>query len=483
MGKIDGFLEEKRAKPPERDPAKRQADYDEVYLNFDEPVLKKQAARCMNCGVPFCHTGCPLGNLIPDWNHLIYTGEWREAIDRLHATNNFPEFTGRVCPAPCENACVLAINDDPVTIKQVEVSIVDHAWEQGWIVPEPPAKPTGRKVAIVGSGPAGLACAQQLARAGHAVTVYEHADRIGGLLRYGIPEFKMHKRLIDRRMAQMEAEGVVFRPNTNVGVDIPAEALQSNFDAVVLCGGATEPRDLSIDGRDLQGVHYAMDFLTPSNKLCEGDDLPPDQRLDAKGKKVVVIGGGDTGADCVATSLRQGAARVTQLEFVGEPPPDRAPDNPWPEWARIRRISYALKEGGEIKYAVSTKQFEGDGEGRLAKLHCVLVDWRVPEGGGRPAPVEIDGSDFEIEADLALLAIGYVGPEKPGLLTELGVKLTERGNVWTGEDRQTSVEGVFAAGDLRRGQSLVVTAIAEGRETAYWVDGWLMGGSTLPRPG
>ena len=482
MGKIGGFLEYERKGIPERDPAERKSDYNEVYERRPLPELQEQAARCMDCGTPFCHTGCPLGNLIPDWNDGAYRGQWDEAIFRLHATNNFPEFTGLVCPAPCENSCVLGINEPPVSIKQIEYATVDEAWLAGKIKPQPAAKKTGKKVAVVGSGPAGLAAAQQLCRAGHDVTVFERADRIGGLLRYGIPNFKLEKHIVERRLKQMEEEGVVFKTSTNIGVDIDAGELKKDFDAVVLSGGATQARDLPIEGRELQGVHFAMDFLTQQTKVVEGDQIDPSERISAEGKNVVVIGGGDTGADCVGTSTRQGAKQVIQLELLDRPTDERPGDNPWPQWARIYRMSYAIAENGEQKYSVSTKRFIGE-DGKLKKLHCVEIEWLPSENGGRPQMKEVEGSDFEIDADLCFLAMGFLGPEKEGMLTQLGVELDERGNVKTGEDRQTSVPGVFAAGDMRRGQSLVVWAIAEGRDAAYHVDKFLMGRSYLDVPG
>jgi glutamate synthase (NADPH/NADH) small chain len=434
----------------------------------------------MDCGIPFCHQGCPLGNLIPDWNDLVYRDKWREAIDRLHATNNFPEFTGTLCPAPCEGACVLGINDDPVTIKAVELAIIDRAFEEGWITPEPPAGRTGKTVAVVGSGPAGLAAAQQLARAGHQVTVFERADRIGGLLRYGIPEFKMEKRVLDRRLAQMEAEGVRFVVGAHVGVDRPVEALRREFDALVLCGGACAPRDLPIPGRELGGVHFAMDYLTLQNRRCEGDTVPDETFISAQGKRVVIIGGGDTGADCLGTAHRQGALEVYQLEILPRPPETRAADNPWPQWPNIYRVSSAHAEGGERLYSVSTVRFVGDEGGRVKALEVARVE-PVREGG-RLVFREIPDSAFILPCELVLLAMGFVGPERPGLLEQLGVALTDRGNVRRDENWMTSVPGVFTAGDMQRGQSLIVWAIAEGRSAARGVDRYLMGRSELPAP-
>ena len=479
MGKTTGFLEIQRKRWPTRPVAERLRDWKEVYLPYPEAELQQQGARCMDCGVPFCHQGCPLGNLIPDWNDLVYRDRWRDAIERLHATNNFPEFTGRLCPAPCEGACVLGINDDPVTIKAVEVSIIEHAFERGWVAPEAPAVRTGKKVAVVGSGPAGLAAAEQLNRAGHSVIVFERADRIGGLLRYGIPEFKMEKRFLDRRLKLMEKAGVVFQTNAHVGVDLPVADLRRDFDALVLAGGACAPRDLSIPGRELGGIHFAMDYLTLSNRRCEGDAIPDDAFIGAAGKRVVIIGGGDTGADCLGTVHRQGAVAVHQFELLPRPPDTRAPDNPWPQWPNIFRVSSAHEEGGERVYSVSTQRFLGDG-GRVRRLEAVKVD--LVRANGRVEFRPVAGSDFALDVDLVLLAMGFVGPEKPGLLTDLGVRLTERGTVWRDASWMTSVPGVFTCGDMQRGQSLIVWAIAEGRSAARGVDAFLMGRSELPAP-
>ena len=434
----------------------------------------------MDCGVPFCHQGCPLGNLIPDWNDLVYRDRWRDAIERLHATNNFPEWTGRLCPAPCEGSCVLEINDDPVTIKAIEQTIIERAFDEGWIVPEPPAARTGKKVAVVGSGPAGLAAAQQLNRAGHAVTVFERADRIGGLLRYGIPEFKMEKRFLDRRLAIMEKEGVVFRTGCHVGANVPVDDLRREFDAIVLAGGACHPRDLPVPGRELEGIHFAMEYLTLQNRRCEGDVVPDEEFVTAEGKRVVIIGGGDTGADCLGTVHRQGARSVHQLELLPRPPDARAPDNPWPQWPNVFRVSPAHEEGGERVYAVSTQRFTGDDRGRVRQLHAVKVE--MVRDGGRLDPRPVPGSEFTLDVDLVLLAMGFLGPERPGLLTGLGVRLTERGNVWRDASWMTSVPGVFVCGDMQRGQSLIVWAIAEGRSAARGVDLYLMGKSDLPAP-
>ena len=480
MGKVTGFIEFKRDKQPYRPVEERVRDWKQVMLPWPDEALRKQGARCMDCGIPFCHQGCPLGNLIPDWNDLVYRDKWREAIDRLHATNNFPEFTGTLCPAPCEGSCVLGINDDPVTIKGIELSIIDRAFAEGWVRPEPPAVSTGKTVAVVGSGPAGLAAAQQLCRAGHRVTVFERADRIGGLLRYGIPEFKMEKRVLDRRLAQMEAEGVRFVVNAHVGVDRPADALRREFDALVLCGGACAPRDLPIPGRELAGIHFAMDYLTPQNRRCEGDPVPEAGFVTAEGKRVVIIGGGDTGADCLGTAHRQGAAEVHQLEILPRPPEQRATDNPWPQWPNIFRVSSAHAEGGERLYSVSTRRFLDDGHGRVAGLEIAQVE--MVRDGGRLTFREIPGSASVVPCDLVLLAMGFLGPERPGLLEQLGVALTERGNVKRDSSWMTSVAGVFTAGDMQRGQSLIVWAIAEGRSAARAVDRYLMGGSDLPAP-
>ncbi len=480
MGKVTGFLEIKRKKWPTRPVEERVRDWREVYLPYPVDDLKTQAARCMDCGIPFCHQGCPLGNIIPDWNDLVYRDRWRDAIERLHATNNFPEWTGRLCPAPCEGSCVLGINDDPVAIKAVEVTIVERAFEADWVAPAPPPVRTGKTVAVVGSGPAGLACAQQLNRAGHAVTVLERADRIGGLLRYGIPEFKMEKRILDRRLAIMEKEGVRFRTRCHVGVDVPVADLRREFDALVLAGGACQPRDLAVPGRELAGIHFAMEYLTLQNRRCEGDDVPEARFITARDKRVVIIGGGDTGADCLGTVHRQGARSVHQFELLPRPPDERAADNPWPQWPNVFRVSSAHEEGGERVYAVSTQRFTDDGAGRVQRLHAVRVEM-VRDGGRldfRPVP----GSEFTLDCDLVLLAMGFLGPERPGMLADLGVRLTERGNVWRDERWMTSVPGVFTCGDMQRGQSLIVWAIAEGRSAAHGVDRYLMGASELPAP-
>jgi glutamate synthase (NADPH/NADH) small chain len=476
MGKLRGFLEFERKTPKRLPIAKRLTHFQEFESKLDQAELEKQGGRCMDCGIPFCHSGCPLGNIIPDWNHFTYAGKPRDAIARLHSTNNFPEMTGRVCPAPCEEACTLNINDDPVTIKLIEKQTADRAFAEGWIVPEPPTVKTGKRVAVVGSGPAGLACAQQLARAGHDVTVFERADRIGGLLRYGIPDFKMEKQLIDRRIAQMQEEGVTFRTSVNVGVDVKADELRAKYDAVVLSGGATAARELPIEGRSLKGVHLAMDFLAQQNRVVAGEHVT-DQLL-ATGKNVVILGGGDTGSDCLGTSHRQGAKHVAQYELMAMPPENVDKALVWPNWPLKLRTSSSQEEGGERDFALLTKRLSGDAEGNVKKLHGVRVKWE--EQDGRMQMSEVAGSEFERDADLVLLAMGFVGPEKAGLLEQLGVALDERGNVAADESYETSVPGVFACGDLRRGQSLVVWAIWEGREAARGVDAHLSGNTALP---
>ncbi len=479
MAKVTGFMEYHRAKQPYRPVEERIHDWNQVMAPWQLDPLKEQAARCMDCGIPFCHQGCPLGNLIPDWNDLVYRDQWQDAIKRLHATNNFPEFTGTLCPAPCEGSCVLGINDDPVTIKGVELTIIDKAFENGWVQPLIASTKTGKKVAIVGSGPAGLATAQQLARAGHDVTVFERADRIGGLLRYGIPEFKMEKRVIDRRMEQMIAEGVTFKTNTHVGENISVDELRNTFDALVLTGGACEARDLPVEGRELNGIHQAMEFLPMQNRLCEGD-AKPDNFINAEGKNVVIIGGGDTGADCLGTSNRQGAKSVHQLEIMPKPPEARAENNPWPEWPRIFRTASAHEEGVDRVYSVSTKRFIDDGNGNVKALELVTVEMK--NQNGRMSFEEVAGSEQTLPCDLALLAMGFVGPEKPGLLEQLDIELDARGNVVCDRNWMTNVKGVFTAGDMQRGQSLIVWAIAEGRSAAQAVDTYLMGESELPAP-
>ena len=480
MGRPNGFIEIHRKKHPTRPVDERLKDWREVYLPYPKADLEGQAARCMDCGIPFCHQGCPLGNLVPDWNDLVYNDRWQAAIDRLHSTNNFPEFTGKLCPAPCEGSCVLAINEDPVTIKSIEATIIDRAWDEGWVTPRPPASRTWKKVAIVGSGPAGLAAADQLNRAGHEVTVYEKSDRIGGLLRYGIPEFKMEKRFLDRRLAVMEAEGVVFQAGVNVGVDLPVERLRGDFDAVLLAGGAGQPRDLPVPGRDLAGIYFAMDYLTLQNRRNEGDAIGDADFVSAEGKHVIIIGGVDTGADCLGTAHRQRAKTVHQLELLSRPPQTRGANNPWPEWPHVFRVSSAHEEGGERLYQVSTQRFSGDAAGRVKALHAVNVE--LQQQDGRTEFVPVAGSEFEIPADLVLLAMGFTGPEKGTLLDGLGVSLTGRGNVGRDARWMTNVPGVFTAGDMQRGQSLIVWAIAEGRSAAAAMDAFLMGESKLPAP-
>jgi glutamate synthase (NADPH/NADH) small chain len=478
VGKPTGFIEIRRTKPRARPIEVRLRDWKEVYLPEAEAEMRQQGARCMDCGIPFCHEGCPLGNLIPDWNDLVYRNRWQAASERLHATNNFPEFTGRLCPAPCEGSCVLGINDDPVRIKSIELAIVERAFEEGWVRPQPPASRTGRRIAVVGSGPAGLAAADQLNRAGHAVTVFERADRIGGLLRYGIPEFKMEKRLLNRRLALMEQEGVVFRTGVNIGTDMPALALRQDFDATVLCGGATAPRDLPIAGRELAGIHFAVDYLTQQNRRCEGDSVSPAEIISAEGRHVVIIGGGDTGADCLGTAHRQGALSVSQFELLPRPPDARAAENPWPQWPTVFRTSSAHEEGGDRLYSVSTERFAGDADGRVTSIHAVRGE--MLREGGRMRFVPLPASEFTVQADLVLLAMGFVGPERGSLVSELGLRLAERGNVWRDANWMTSEDGVFTAGDMQRGQSLIVWAIADGRSAARGVDAYLMGASSLP---
>ncbi len=452
----------------------------EIFGDWSEEQAREQGSRCMNCSVPFCHKGCPLGNRIPDWNDLVYRGRWKEALESLHATNNFPEFTGRICPAPCEVSCVLAINQDPVTIEYIEKSIADRGWKEGWIVPRPPKSRTGKKVAIVGSGPAGLAAAQQLNSCGHLVTVFERADYIGGLLRLGIPEFKLEKQVVQRRVDQMTAEGVEFKTGVYVGDDYPVEDLRKSFDIILLTGGSTVPRDLPVPGRELEGVHFAMDYLTQQNRLLTGETIDPSERITAEGKRVVVMGGGDTGSDCLGTAHRQGAEVVYQLELLPEPPIERRDDNPWPQWSTILRTSSSHEEGGVRDYNISTKGFSGC-NGKVEKLHAVRLEWGPPDETGRPAMNEIPGSEFEIEADLVLLAMGFLHPEHGSMLSDLGVDFDGRGNVKTDQNKMTSVSGVFAAGDMSRGQSLVVWALAEGREAARGIDEFLMGKTILSR--
>jgi glutamate synthase (NADPH/NADH) small chain len=466
VGKVSGFLEYPREVAPRRDPQERVKDWFEIYQPFPDERVKTQGARCMDCGVPFCHTGCPLTNLIPDWNDLVFHGKWRDAIRQLHATNNFPEFTGRVCPAPCEASCVLGINEPPVSIKLIEKAIADHAFEEGFIHPEPPKLRTGKRVAVIGSGPAGLAAAQQLARAGHAVTVFEKNDRIGGLLRYGIPNFKMEKHLIDRRLEQMRAEGVQFQINAHVGVNVAVAELRRDFHAVLLAGGAEQPRDLPVPGRELRGIHFAMEFLPQQNRRNEGDTVPESQAILATGKHVIIIGGGDTGADCLGTSHRQRARSVHQFELLPKPPEQRSPSTPWPLWPMQLRTESSHEEGGIRDWGVATTKFSGDEHGSVKQLHAIRV-------GPPPKFEPIPETDFTLDADLVLLAMGFLGPVRGGLIEQLDVKLDARGNVFTDDTYMTSVPGVFAAGDMRRGQSLVVWAISEGRKAAKGVDRYL----------
>jgi len=480
MGKPTGFLEYERLDRSYAPAADRVQHYNEFVIPLDENDVSQQGARCMDCGIPFCHQGCPVNNIIPDWNDLVYQGNWQRALEVLHSTNNFPEFTGRICPAPCEEACTLNLDDDPVTIKTIECSIIDKGWEQGWIKPLIPAHKTGKKVAVVGSGPAGMACAQQLARAGHEVVLLEKNDRIGGLLRYGIPDFKMEKHIIDRRMAQMKAEGVTFHTETHVGVSIAAQDLLAKYDAVALTGGSEHNRDLEVPGRDLDGVHFAMTFLPQQNKRNAGDTIPADVSLTARGKHVVVIGGGDTGSDCIGTSFRQGALSVTQLEIMPKPPEKENKSLIWPDWPNKLRTSSSQDEGAVRDWSVATKSIEG-ADGKVTAINCVRVNWQQDDSG-RWQMEEISGSEFQLKADLVLLAMGFIHPVHEGMLKELGVELDSRGNVQADtEQYQTSIDKVFSAGDMRRGQSLVVWAIREGRQCARAVDEYLMGCSDLPR--
>ena len=487
MGKTTGFKEFLRRPPAKRPVQERVGDYLEIYHEWPPERVQEQGARCMDCGVPFCHQGCPLGNLIPEWNDLAYQGRWEEALHRLLATNNFPEFTGRICPAPCEVSCTLAINDDPVTIEFIEKAIADRGYAEGWIKPMPPAQRTGKKVAIVGSGPAGLACAQQLNRAGHQVSVYERDQLIGGLLRLGIPDFKLDKELVQRRIEIMAEEGVEFFTGAYVGKNIATDDLVRDFDAIVLCGGSTHPRDLAVPGRELDGIHFAMEYLPQQNYRSAGmtpvaagfkagDGFPP--LITAEGKRVIIIGGGDTGADCLGTAHRQGAASVHQFELLPEPPEERARDNPWPQWSRILRLSPAHEEGGERDYAIETTRFSGS-HGRVEQLHARRLDWKRGEGG-RMQMEPIADTEFSIDCDLVLLAMGFLHPEHDGPVSQLGLALDSRGNIQVDRFKQSSHAGIFAAGDMVRGQSLVVWAIAEGRAAAHGVDRYLMGQSTLP---
>jgi glutamate synthase (NADPH/NADH) small chain len=478
MGKVTGFLEIKREMASRRPVEERLNDWSQVYQDPDDQLVQAQGARCMDCGIPFCHTGCPLGNIIPDWNDLVYRDRWQEAIAVLHKTNNFPEFTGWVCPAPCEAACVLGINDNPVTIKQIELSVITHAFREGWIKPQPPKVRTGKKIAVIGSGPAGLACAAQLNKVGHTVTVFERADRIGGLLTYGIPDFKMEKWLVKRRLDLMAAEGIAFKTNANVGVNVSVDELRANFDAVVLAGGATQARDLPVPGRELDGIHFAMDYLPQQNRRVAGDTIT-EKEITAKGKHVVVLGGGDTGSDCHGTALRQGALSVSSWELLPKPPAERTDSMPWPYWPMILRTSSSHEEGGLRDWSVNTKRFSG-ANGKVDTLHAVRLEFGAPDATGRRPMSEVPGSEFEVKADLVLLALGFLGPQKSGMIEQLGLKLDPRGNVFADQNYMTSIPGIFSAGDMRRGQSLVVWAITEGRQAARGVDKYLMGSSDLP---
>ncbi|MSO71879.1 MAG: glutamate synthase subunit beta [Alphaproteobacteria bacterium] len=483
MGKPTGFLEIERHDRGYAKPETRLKTWTEFVKPLPYPEVRQQAARCMDCGIPFCHTGCPVNNMIPDWNNLVYHDQWRTALETLHSTNNFPEFTGRICPAPCEASCTLNIDENPVTIKTIECEIVDRGWEEGWILPEPPARKSGKRVAVIGSGPAGLAAAQQLARAGHDVTLFEKSDRIGGLLRYGIPDFKMEKRIIDRRIAQMEAEGVTFKTGVEVGKDVSFQSVAEEYDALVLAGGAEAPRDLEVPGRELAGIHFAMEYLVQQNKRVAGDDetrAAPRGTLSAKGKHVVVIGGGDTGSDCIGTANRQGAASVTQLEIMPKPPEHEDKALTWPDWPLKLRTSSSQEEGCERDFAVLTKRAVGQ-DGRVTAIECVHVEW-VTGANGRPQMQEVAGSRFELKADLVFLAMGFLGPQRAGLVEQSGAALDGRSNVNANtNDYQTSAAKTFACGDMRRGQSLVVWAIREGRQCARAVDTLLIGASELPR--
>jgi glutamate synthase (NADPH/NADH) small chain len=483
MGKPTGFLEYPRKDRGYKPVEERIKHFNEFIIPLDEQDISVQGARCMDCGIPFCHQGCPVNNIIPDWNDLVWKGEWRRAIEVLHSTNNFPEFTGRICPAPCQEACTLNLVDQPVTIKTIECAIVDKAWENGWITPLPAEHKTGKKVAVVGAGPAGMACAQQLARVGHEVTLFEKNDRVGGLLRYGIPDFKMDKSYIDRRVRQMEAEGVQFRPNTHIGTDLKSRELLDQFDAVALTGGSEQPRDLPVPGRDLQGIHFAMEFLPQQNRLEAGDTLPADLTITATGKHVVVIGGGDTGSDCIGTSIRQSAKSVTQLEILPRPPEKENKHLTWPNWPNKMRTSTSQEEGVTRDWSVATREFVSE-NGKVKKIRCIRVEWNRDDQGSWQMS-EVEGSEFELDADLVLLAMGFMHPVHAGLLEQLDIDYDSRGNVkgdTEGQDAyKTSIDGVFAAGDMRRGQSLVVWAIREGRQCARAIDQYLTGSSELPR--
>jgi glutamate synthase (NADPH/NADH) small chain len=480
MGKVTGFMEAPRRTPHRRDKTERVGDWQEVYLKWDESEARRQASRCMDCGVPFCNSGCPLGNLIPDFNDFIYHGNWEEAIQRLHATNNFPEFTGRICPAPCEASCTLSVNSDPVTIEMIEKQIVEHAWENGWIKPEPASIKTQKKVAVIGSGPAGLAAAQQLARAGHTVTVYERNEQIGGLLALGIPEFKLEKSVVERRVNQLRGEGVRFRVSTDVGVDVTHEQLLERYDAICLSGGSTVPRDLPVEGRDLKGIYFAMELLTQQNRKLKGQEFPPEENIDVVNKNVVIIGGGDTGADCLGTSHRQGAGNIVQMEILPRPSESRIDTNPWPQWPTIFRTSSAHEEGGDRDFNVLTNRFVGDDDGNLIRLECARVEWVKDEETGQFNMNKVPGSEFEIKAEAVFLAMGFLHPQHNGLLDSLGVDYDPRGNVAADGRMRTNLDKVFACGDMQRGQSLVVHAIASGRRAARQIDIFLTGESQLP---
>jgi len=474
-------MEFQRVPPPKRTILERLKDSKELYANWSENDIQNQGARCMDCAVPFCHTGCPLGNLIPDWNHLVYTGQWELALKRLHSTNNFPEFTGRICPAPCEPACVLSINQDPVTIEYIEKAIVDKGFMEGWIKPELPKIRTGKNIAVIGSGPAGLAAAQQLNRAGHTVTLFERNEYIGGLLRLGIPDFKLEKNIVQRRVDIMTAEGVIFKTSVEVGVDISIETLRKDFDAICITIGACEPRELPVEGRGLDGIHMAMDYLPQQNRRIAGHTIEPKDIITAEGKRVIILGGGDTGADCLGTAHRQGAEIVYQLELLPQPTEARKPENPWPQWPQILRTSPAHEEGGVRDYNILTKSFSGR-DGKVESLNAIRVEWGAPDASGRPVMQEVTDSEFSIDIDLVLLAMGFIHPEHDGLVTDIGVELDQRGNIKTDNERMTNISGIFAAGDSVRGASLVVWAIAEGRQAAYGIDKYLSdkGISNLP---
>ncbi len=483
MGKPTGFMEYPRQDRTYAPTADRITHFEEFVYPLSDESLTLQGARCMDCGIPFCHNACPVNNIIPDWNDLLYRGDWKRALEVLHSTNNFPEFTGRICPAPCEAACTLNIQDAPVTIRTIECALIDKGWEEGWIAPQIPPHRSGKWIAVIGSGPAGMACSQQLARAGHKVILYEKNNRIGGLLRYGIPDFKLDKKIIDRRMSQMQAEGVKFRPNTHIGVDLPAGQLLEEYDAVVLTGGSEHPRDLPIPGRDLAGIHFAIDFLRTNSRRVQGDEIPEEAFISAAGKHVVVIGGGDTGSDCIGTSIRQGAESVTQMEILPRPPEQENKELTWPNWPNKFRTSSSQEEGCERRWSVATKEFVGQNN-QLKAIRCIEVEW-TRDDRGEWQMSEIVDSEFEVKADMVCLAMGFLHPRQEGILAELEVELDARGNVkgdTEGVDAyKTSVERVFTAGDMRRGQSLVVWAIREGRQCARAVDEFLMGSSELPR--